>query len=957
MSDVKTSHTVSGNPPPPEVINHKKPGRLTNQLQYLEKVVIKALWRHQFSWPFHQPVDAVALHLPDYFTIIKNPMDLSTIKKRLQNKYYWKSIECIQDFNSMFNNCYLYNRTGDDIVFMAQTLEKLFLQKISQMPMDENELLAATTNTSGKVKKTHTDTLQQTSQSITSKVVLQQTVTVIPSDKPHSIAPLHLSTQIDATFKKGFKRKVKPTTTSLITRCEVSTVGERPPSTLIPRRGSGRPIKAPRKNLPVVDVTKVKLCEQLKYCDDILKEMSSKRHYAYAWPFYAPVDAVALGLHDYHDIIKQPMDLSSIRMKMDQREYANGEEFAADVRLMFSNCYKYNPSSHDIVYMARKLQEVFEVRYVKVPQEPESNLIPSQQPEGGKEYGVEGTSTSKGSESENVSDSDSSSEKMVVQLATLEKRLKAVSAQLQRLTKEPELKPKKKDKLKNFQEKDSVGQKHKSSKCKSIFQKMADGKGSILQSKRQGELLKCEDEVPAIPMTYQEKKQLKLDINLLPGDKLGKLVNIIQTREACRRDYNLKEMEVDIETLMPSTLRAMQRFVMACLRKCGKKVYGHKLKSKGGMESGIVMDVGISQVISQGQNLMSKMSPAEFTMAGDLSRPSYLSDGSSSSSSSLNTRSSTESSSDFDSVAKPKKWETGDLHPKAKTKSKVKRAAYRSQILEVKDLTKASVKTSRLPSAVQSSLRDTKGNAAHSYADQACEELLTLPPDLSPILSPMSSPSIFLDFDASIFEPGPLLSPLTDHSPLHSNDQLWCRKSPEVPTLTGMSEENPNLPKKDIVLKNAESWAKLLRTSFTPTTIKSSKQSFQQFRKVAIEKEEREKALKEKNMKANTEKETPEMSSLTLQGRAEANPQRTLITEQPASPNGLCTQATFNGPKDLQRPTSPVKTQPLSTEASVEKEREMAREKEQERRKREAMRTINMLEQRDIMAAFEFNLD
>lgn len=72
-------------------------------------------------------------------------------------------------------------------------------------------------------------------------------------------------------------------------------------------------------------------------------------------------------------------------------------------------------------------------------------------------------------------------------------------------------------------------------------------------------------------MTYQAKKQLKLDISLLPGDKLLKLVNIIQARESCLRDYNLKEIEVDIETLTPSTLEAMQRFVMACLRKLGKK--------------------------------------------------------------------------------------------------------------------------------------------------------------------------------------------------------------------------------------------------------------------------------------------------------------------------------------------------------------------------------------------------
>lgn len=64
MSDVKACPAVSGNPPPPEVINAKRPGRVTNQLQYLEKVVIKALWRHQFSWPFRQPVDAVSLRIP-----------------------------------------------------------------------------------------------------------------------------------------------------------------------------------------------------------------------------------------------------------------------------------------------------------------------------------------------------------------------------------------------------------------------------------------------------------------------------------------------------------------------------------------------------------------------------------------------------------------------------------------------------------------------------------------------------------------------------------------------------------------------------------------------------------------------------------------------------------------------------------------------------------------------------
>lgn len=80
--------------------------------------------------------------------------------------------------------------------------------------------------------------------------------------------------------------------------------------------------------------------------------------------------------------------------------------------------------------------------------------------------------------------------------------------------------------------------------------------------------LKFEDEVPS--MTYQEKKQLKLDIDKLPGDKLGKLVNIIHARESCLRDSTLEEIEVDFEMLKPSTLRALQRFVAASLRQCSK---------------------------------------------------------------------------------------------------------------------------------------------------------------------------------------------------------------------------------------------------------------------------------------------------------------------------------------------------------------------------------------------------
>ena len=66
---------------------------------------------------------------------------------------------------------------------------------------------------------------------------------------------------------------------------------------------------------------------------------------------------------------------------MDCREYRDAQQFASDVRLMFSNCYKYNPPDHDVVGMARKLQVSLAVYFLnnwtesKVPSPPSHCLI------------------------------------------------------------------------------------------------------------------------------------------------------------------------------------------------------------------------------------------------------------------------------------------------------------------------------------------------------------------------------------------------------------------------------------------------------------------------------------------------------------------------------------------------------------------------------------------------------
>lgn len=72
-------------------------------------------------------------------------------------------------------------------------------------------------------------------------------------------------------------------------------------------------------------------------------------------------------------------------------------------------------------------------------------------------------------------------------------------------------------------------------------------------------------------MTYVEKHQLSLDINRLPGMKLGHVVHIIQSREPSVCNTNPDEIEIDFETLKPSTLRALEQYVKSCLCKKFKK--------------------------------------------------------------------------------------------------------------------------------------------------------------------------------------------------------------------------------------------------------------------------------------------------------------------------------------------------------------------------------------------------
>ena len=91
--------------------------------------ILKALKKTTHSWPFHAPVDPVKLNIPDYFNIIKKPMDLGTVEKKLQHnpgknisRDYTDPLEFRDDVRQVWLNCKTYNRTGQDVRKMGDRL-------------------------------------------------------------------------------------------------------------------------------------------------------------------------------------------------------------------------------------------------------------------------------------------------------------------------------------------------------------------------------------------------------------------------------------------------------------------------------------------------------------------------------------------------------------------------------------------------------------------------------------------------------------------------------------------------------------------------------------------------------------------------------------------------------------------------------------------------------------------
>ncbi|XP_029109943.1 histone acetyltransferase KAT2A-like isoform X1 [Scleropages formosus] len=109
-------------------------------LYHILKNILAQIKTHPDAWPFMEPVKKS--EAPDYYEIIRFPIDLKTMTERLKNRYYVTKKLFIADLQRIITNCREYNPPDSEYCKCANTLEKFFYFKLKESGLIDKQSVA-----------------------------------------------------------------------------------------------------------------------------------------------------------------------------------------------------------------------------------------------------------------------------------------------------------------------------------------------------------------------------------------------------------------------------------------------------------------------------------------------------------------------------------------------------------------------------------------------------------------------------------------------------------------------------------------------------------------------------------------------------------------------------------------------------------------------------------------------
>ncbi|KAF1988976.1 Bromodomain-containing protein [Aulographum hederae CBS 113979] len=467
------------------------------QKKFLADLLRKAK-KVKFSTAFLAPVDPIALSIPSYPDVVKLPMDLTTMEKKLKEDSYEHVNAFWADFEQIVQNSVLFNGPNHAVTQSGNSLRAYMLKAMSMLPKSGQP---APVEPKKKAPPPPKQAARRESRAAAVRSPVEPTPTAAPTFALQDGLPL---IRRDSTVDGRPKREiVRP-----------------PPKDLL------YPASRPKKK---------KYALELKFCEHVMKQMYSKKHADYAFPFLHPVDPVALNIPQYHRVIKKPMDLSTIDRNLKSGVYATAKEFHADMHLMFDNCFKFNNSAEVVHKHGKQLQTAFDQIWSEKAQWMQDHA-PTSEP------------ASPGSEPDESDDDDDPDED--------DDSPEAIQRKIAELT------------AKLIQQ--NGGSKSKKGKKKAA---KADKPAKVKRSSNTHTLkVSTKPKAPKrIPkLSLDQKREVSDGIGMLSEEDMRKAVQIIRNGVPALRDVNDDELELDIDEIPDPVVYDLWTFV--------KKIIGPKPK-------------------------------------------------------------------------------------------------------------------------------------------------------------------------------------------------------------------------------------------------------------------------------------------------------------------------------------------------------------------------------------------
>jgi outer membrane biosynthesis protein TonB len=335
--------------------------------------VLRRLGSRHCSLHFRAPVDPIAENIPHYPEVIKQPMDLKTMKAKLEAGKYHTLQAFEADFRLMMSNCFLFNQVGSFVYTQGQEMEELFDSEWTEVMEDAGVKVPELNITIVETPKGSSST------SSSSAPMTKSMSSSYPPPQPRATAPKPLPSSSDAHARSTssaptppLPKASKPSTpkppvpvytppsvplgaSSSSTVATTSSIHQKEKSVPTNVGPAGAASSSSSKSQSSSGSNSTNKSADMAKAKRLLVRVKNA---PCASEFKEPVDPILQGIPLYPKIITSPMDLGTIERKIDEKRYRSIREIKDDLDLVISNCRKFNPRGCFVVDQADLLEGV-----------------------------------------------------------------------------------------------------------------------------------------------------------------------------------------------------------------------------------------------------------------------------------------------------------------------------------------------------------------------------------------------------------------------------------------------------------------------------------------------------------------------------------------------------------------------------------------------------------------------